>query len=161
MKSLTPILSVLLLLTACATSTSSDCAANRQAVDRQIQAWQAAVAARDAERLASLYADNAVVMYPSIPRVEGRAAIRKLWSQFFEAVDVTISPTSVDFSEACDTAVELGTYQVRSRGDTSPMVDSGKYVFIWKRIDGQWLGVVDITSSDRRPAPASSGAQAN
>ncbi len=48
------------------------------------QAHLDAVNARDLNKLAACYADDAILEFPASPRVEGRAAIRRAFQAFFE-----------------------------------------------------------------------------
>jgi ketosteroid isomerase-like protein len=44
-----------------------------------------------------------------------------------------------------DTAIEIGLYELSSGGQT---LDKGKYVAIWKKVEGEWKMHRDIWNSN-------------
>ena len=59
-------------------------------------------------------------------------------------------------SQAGDMVVDLGTYDYQGLDPKQkPVQDVGKYVSVYKQVDGQWKMVVDAWNSD--PAPAKPG----
>ena len=116
---------------------------------------QAAVVPSDAARLASHYADDAVLMPVAEPIVEGRTAIRAEWQHVFGSPGLANSArvVAVEASSAGDLGHTRGTYTSPMRGpDGQPIVEQGKWVSVWKRqADGQWRIVVDIYNTDSTP----------
>ena len=52
-------------------------------------------------------------------------------------------------SEAGDMVVELGTYVFKGADPKGkPMSDIGKYVTVYKRVNGEWKIIVDTYNSD-------------
>jgi uncharacterized protein (TIGR02246 family) len=94
----------------------------------------------DAEGLASLYADDAVLLPPDHEPVRGRAAIGEFWRQGTdEGLEVTTLTVEVDGN----LGYLVGRYHLPAT-DEEP-ADSGKYVMCLKRQrDGDWKLTADI-----------------
>jgi ketosteroid isomerase-like protein len=100
----------------------------------------------DAARTAADYANDAEILPPRHPAIEGRPAI----TAFFQAnMDKYISfGTDTQWSVVRgDLAIEQGTYNVRNVR-VGENVESGKYLRIWKRVDGTWKLYRDMFSPD-------------
>jgi len=123
-----------------------------------IKDWAAASKAKDAERFASVYADDAVVMLEGAPDMTGIDAIREgiagmmqdpNFSLWFEADNVVVSKSG-------DLAYETGTYGLSiSDPDGNKVSQSGHYVVVWRKgADGKWKVVIDAPISDPPEAAA-------
>ncbi len=117
-------------------------------------AFMAAIAAGDGAAAAANYTEDAVVMPPGMPSVEGREAIGQFWQGGISAgiARVELAPGDVTATSA-DTIIERSTARVfNAAGD---VIDEGKYVVVWRRVDGQWFMSWDIWNGDAAaPAPA-------
>jgi len=138
------------------TSPAVDAAAVRQAIEASDQAFEEAFSAGDAPTLATLYAPDAVMLVPNGPRVEGSAAIQETLAGMMQespgtALDLTTSDVQV--AAAGDHAYAIGSYTLNGTGpDGSEWSDQGKYLAVWKNIDGAWKMAVEIWNSDNPPA---------
>jgi len=100
---------VLLLLSGCAKQAARP-AVNLAAEEAEIRAtdtrWQEAVKARDAERAASFWADDATIYQPNGPAIIGKDAIRAYVAGAFASPDFSINWTTdkVVLSQAGDMA---------------------------------------------------------
>lgn len=118
-------------------------------------ALSAAVAARDPERTAGFYAENAVLMPVAEPIVDGREAIREEWRHVFgiPGFKNTSRLVALEPSRSGDLAYLRGVYESPMLGaDGQQVVERGKWVSVWKRqADGAWRIVVDIFNTDAPP----------
>jgi ketosteroid isomerase-like protein len=91
------------------------------------------------------YDDDADLLPPGPDNVKGRAAIQSFWAAATEHLGEA-ELTAVDIAEiAPGCAREIGTYRARVK-QTGEAV-SGKYVVIWRKIDGEWKIWTDIWTS--------------
>ena len=115
-----------------------------------------AAKAKDLDRYVSFYADDAVLLWPGVPMVTGRAAIRKFMQVFFSMPDSSLSfeTAQAEVSRAGDFAYTYGTNKVTLVDPSGKkMKDSGKYLTVYrKQSDGAWKVVADTGNSDL-PAP--------
>ena len=107
--------------------------------------WQSAYSAGDATALAEIYAKDGALMPPNSTSVTGRAAIETFWGDFIATGG---SVTIVD-SEAYahgDVGYKLGAFTMTDSGGT--LLDEGKYIELWRHVDGRWQMDRDIWNSN-------------
>ncbi len=108
--------------------------------------WAAAFNAGEFDAVAAFYEEDAVMMAPGAPRIEGRAAIRRAMDGFATTIsDVKLDTASVR-ALGSDYALELGDVRYRQKqadGGTAPV--HMKYQIIWHRgADGVWRYLSDM-----------------
>ncbi|HJS21513.1 MAG TPA: SgcJ/EcaC family oxidoreductase [Steroidobacteraceae bacterium] len=119
-----------------------------------VKEWEAARNARDADAMAEVYTEDAKVLPPDAPVVEGRAAIRTFFRNLFEA-----RPEPADFDER--EIVVLGKYTWRQGIYSVPLADGtteyGKFIQLWKLEKGEWKLYRSMWSPNGPPLPAMAG----
>ena len=107
--------------------------------------WQTAYNAGDAAAVAAIYAANGNVHPPNGKTVMGRRAIEAFWAGFMSSVGgAEIIPTDV-YADG-DVGYKFGTYLITD--EYGAPADVGKYVEVWRHIDGRWQMLHDIFNSD-------------
>jgi len=153
-------ISIVIALTSCNTGTQQavppaappDTRAEDEAKIRALDAeWVKAVAAKDAQRCASFYADNGSLMLAGAPIATGKDAILKAWTAMLATPDTTLtfSPTKVEVSRSGDLAYDLGDYEetTKDKKGKSQAVKA-KYVVVWgKQADGSWKALLDLPTT--------------
>ena len=122
----------------------SDRAAIRQAAD----SWVKNVNAKDFGAVASVYAEDAVLLPPNSEVVQGRTAIQSFLASFPPA---SFQAEQVEIEGRSDFAYVRGTYSITFTvpAATTATTDRGKYIEIWrKQADGSWKLTRDIFNSD-------------
>ena len=139
-------------------------AVNLAAEEAEIRAtdtrWQEAVKARDAERAASFWADDATIYPPNAAAVTGKDAIHAYVAGAFASPDFSITWTTdnVVLSQAGDMAYSSGGDQITYRGAGNKLVTEKSHgVVVWKKqTNGLWKAEIDIWNAEA-PAGASAG----
>jgi uncharacterized protein (TIGR02246 family) len=152
----------LVVLAGCAkTAPPADTAADETAIRAINPAWFVAHNAGDADAIAVLYADDAVLNIPGVPPVRGRAAIREALAKDIAdmaAAGLADNPgPAPEFGVSGDLGWEWSTFTVTDKSGAT--VDAGKYVTVYGRRDSKWLIIRDIWNSDApvaAPAPNAS-----
>lgn len=150
-------LSLLALAAACQPAAPTvDVAAEEQAIRAQIAAFQAAVTAYDEAAIAALYAPDGSLLPSTMPKLTGREAIAAFFAELEPAQAVlTLTPVAVAVAAGGDLAVEEGTWTwANPNPDGTTARDNGKYVVVWRKLDGTWLMQTDIWNSDNPPPGA-------
>jgi uncharacterized protein (TIGR02246 family) len=134
----------ILLLAGCGEK-ARDVSAEIAAANQQVSA---AVAAGDGMAVAALYTEDALLMPPNSAAIAGRAGIAAFWQGGIGAGIKGITLKTIEAQGHGDTAHEVGEYQLTA-AENRP-IDQGKYIVIWKKVDGQWLLYRDIWNTSRK-----------
>ena len=111
----------------------------------------AAFTARDPDRIAGLYAEDAVFFTPGRPAIAGRAAIAKVMAEDFRdpGFSLELADQHSAISASGDLAYTRGAFKVGFTSPGSHEVQSvgGNYLQVFrKKADGGWEIVEDISS---------------
>jgi uncharacterized protein (TIGR02246 family) len=149
----------LLLVAGCAGRPVPSDPTGRQAVESAMRRYVEASNRGDATTLASLYADDAMLLPPDHEPIQGRDAIRAFWRQ---GTDEGLEVTNLAVEVNGNIGYLVGQYHLPA-SDEEP-ADSGKYVMCLKRQrDGSWKVTADIwnqsgdadeNDDDASPQPA-------
>ena len=122
-----------------------DVAAEEQAIRDASAAWLAAAQARDAATIDSyLVADVRTIFDGEV--LDGLSAVQmnrdEEWAEF---PDSTMMWTTNDVGVAAsgDLGYEQGTWVYDPDGDGEMAPETGEYLTVWKKIDGQWKAIYD------------------
>jgi uncharacterized protein (TIGR02246 family) len=129
-------------------SSTNVLADDRAAVEKFNRSFEEAVAKRDAQGLANLYDQNAMVLPDKSPLFQGRDKVAAYWAEGVKVVsDLKLTTVSVT-SLGPDTVQEIGTmtYKVTMPG-AQPTSNNSKYLTIFRR-DGDGLKVITDTWND-------------
>ncbi|HLX00185.1 MAG TPA: DUF4440 domain-containing protein [Candidatus Acidoferrales bacterium] len=123
------------------------------AVQKIAPEMEAAFRARDVAKLASMYAERAILMPPNQEIVKGRAGIKRWFREPMKRLaGIKIVPTQ---TTVCgDEAHQIGRFESTIEGAESADPYRSKYVLILKRVRARWLVTHDIWNSDQPPPPA-------
>ena len=143
-------------------SSAADSAKEMAALRAADQDWVKSYNAGNADAVASLYDEQAVLLPPGAPAVSGRAAIKA----FFAKDTAESHKAGVAFSLGPKPAGGIsgnmgwqsGTYTVKDKA--GKVVETGKYLSVSMKKDGKWLYVRDTWNADGAPPSAESAAPA-
>jgi ketosteroid isomerase-like protein len=126
-----------------ATTGSQDAARQIQALDAE---FMRLANAKDAAALTdTFYAEDAKLLPPNSPIVQGKAAIREFWTAFMQIAGNDIKIDSYEISVAGDLAYCVGRYS----GTLNGAHQTGKYVVVYGRQgDGSYKAIADIFNAD-------------
>lgn len=133
---------------------AADMDASAKALAKLDDEWSAAAATRDADKVASFYAEDAVAYPPNEPVSIGRAAAKKVWAAYFADASFSISwkTVSAEVATSGDLGFTAGTYLATYNGaDGKKVTEHGKYLCTWrKQADGTWKATHDMWNTDSR-----------
>ena len=114
-------------------------------------AWATAQNAKDINALMAMYTDDAISMTDGAPSLNGKAAIQAYQEAEFAKAPAGLNSTYTvqDVYGDGETVTEVGTGVTKDA--SGAVVRTGKYVAIWKKMDGKYLCIREIYNSD---APA-------
>ena len=146
---------VMSLSAACQTAATDTRAADEATLRNLDAEWSKAAGAKDLEKTASYYTDDAIVLPPNMPVIQGKQQARAMWQGMFSVPGFGggWKATKVEVARSGDLGYVTGAFEL-SETDASgrPIVDKGTYLEIWKKQpDGQWRFAREIWNSS---APA-------
>ena len=136
---------------------AQDTVAETTAIKAINDAWGSNYNAGDADTMANLYAEDAVLMPPGTPAASGRDAIREFLkgdTTASQAAGLTfhVSSDADAIHVSGDMALQNGNYTVTDASGAT--VDAGKYLSVFQKKDGKWHLYRDTWNSDNAPAAA-------
>lgn len=137
---------LLILLLSLATAASAEVARPREAADRMV----AAVAARDADAIAALYATGAILLGPNQPVTSGREAIRDSWLRSFAGGYSALSIVDARTETGADRAALALIWEatIQQQGGAAQVVRGRSLIYFTQNAQG-WL----ISADMWQPAP--------
>lgn len=114
--------------------------------------WNKDYVARDGDKIAGYYADDAVLMAPGMEALHGKDAIHNGTKQMVAdpAFSLKFQADRVEVAKSGDVAYSQGSYQMAGTDPATHKVinDHGSYVTTYhKQPDGSWKAVADIATS--------------
>lgn len=103
----------------------------------------------DAAGLAALYTEDGQLMPPNAGSMTGREAVQGFWQA---VMDMGVKKAAIITGEVeghGDTAIEVSRFQLFGEGEQE--LDQGKFIVVWKQVDGQWRLHRDIFNSSNPP----------
>lgn len=137
---------------------SNDQEAERLALMDLSRQWSALIASGDDLQAGmNFWADDAVMLPPDLPILDGKDAIREYieGAAAIPGFKISWDPQSAHISESGDMAYMIERNVIEVDGpDGDKIVTHGKVVTVWRKgDDGEWKNVVDMWNS--APAPTS------
>jgi ketosteroid isomerase-like protein len=134
----------LALLTACA---SVDTRAEGEAVMQRSRDWSASIATRDADTIASFWADDAVVMPAGMSALKTNAQRHDFVKAALDTpgFDISWEPVGAHVAESGDLAYLVERITSTANDESgNPVTSHANCVTVWRKRAGTWKCVADI-----------------
>jgi uncharacterized protein (TIGR02246 family) len=122
----------------------------REAIVAANERFMGAFSRGDTAGVAAAYTANGQVLPPNSDVIAGQQGIQTFWQGAMNMGVKAVNLETVEVQGTGDIAHEVGRYTLQGEG--GQVLDSGKYVVIWKHEAGQWKLHRDIWNSSW-PAP--------
>ena len=115
--------------------------------------FAAAFNEKNAAKIAGFYTDDAVVMPPNMPMVQGRRDIEAYYKAGFSTNPGIMKLRPMESTVAGAIGFEAGSSTLSVGGPSGPTsgTSAGKYVVIYKRVNNEWKIAYDIFNNDTPP----------
>ena len=139
----------------CARAAKVDVRSEADAIRELDRRWLAAEVAQDGAAASAFFAPDGVEMPANGPAVVGRKAIQAWYAEWLNTPGMSVSfyPEVIEIAASGDLAYDRGAYRFATDGPQGHTEDVGKYLTVWKKLDGEWKVVVD-TANSNQPAPS-------
>jgi ketosteroid isomerase-like protein len=153
MKKITVLFCACIILIGCTRAPKVDTLAEANAIRNLEDQWTVALQKSDTDKIISFFNTDAVAMKPNTPISIGLQAIRKERESSFTDTTMLYKTYSskidtIEVSASGDLAYVRGTDRITTKIPNGLVDDMGKWVDIWKKINGEWKVVVNIWNSD-------------
>jgi len=154
MKKIALLFCACIALIGCNTAPKVDIQAEKDAIRNLEDQWTVALQTSDADKIMNFYATEAVSMGPNKPIAIGLEAIQNGvksmladTSLLFKTYTGTVD--AIEVSATGDLAYARGHDELTMKTKDGLVKDEGKWIDIWKKLDGQWKVIVSIGNSNR------------
>ncbi len=144
----------ILLLGACA-GPQVDIEAETAAIRERGEALVAAESAMDTEASLAFWTPDAIVQGHAMPQMAGHDGLRTVYQGFFAALaEFGSTTTHIEVAASGDLAWEYGVNRSVVAAADGNLLDMGKYLAVWRKVDGTWyVAAVAFTSDAAAPGP--------
>jgi ketosteroid isomerase-like protein len=113
--------------------------------------WEAALNGGDIDALVAMYAEDSRLLPPNAELGEGLEAVRAAFGEMI-AAGLTVELETVEAVAGGDIGYRVGTFVLQTADGME--VDHGKFIEVWRQVDGEWKIANDIWNSDMPAAGA-------
>ena len=114
------------------------------------EVWESNYSAGDIDALAALYTEDARLLPPNAKMEQGRDAVRAAFGGMHSA-GLKLELENVEVTVFGDLGQKIGRYTLLAPDGST--FDQGKFIDLWKKVDGQWMVTSDIWNSDLPAGP--------
>ena len=119
-----------------------------QAVKLQNAKFAELTSKQNFKSAAGIYTENGQLLQPNGMTITGRKGIAEYWKATFASGVNEIKVVTKEVEGKGDMLYEIGSYEAYIKG--GQLVDDGKFIVIWKKVNGDWLRHKDIWNSNRK-----------
>ena len=147
----------MVLLTGCTSAPKVDVRAEADAIRKLEDEWAAAMRAGEVDKIVGYFATDGVSMPANKPIVSGTQAIRKDETASYSDTTNVFSTYSskidaLEVSASGDLAFVRGSDQQKQKTAKGLINEPGKWIDVWKKIDGKWKVIASTWNDDRQLA---------
>jgi len=143
-----------IILSGCNTGSETDIQAEKDILRNLEDQWTEGFMTKDADKILDLYSPDAVSMSSEKPTLTGIQEIRKhiesmlsdsalIFNTYKYSIDV------MEISASGDLAYVRGHDEVTMKTKDGTIQDKGRYIDIWKKIDGKWKIITMISNKGK------------
>ncbi|UCD45773.1 MAG: DUF4440 domain-containing protein [Candidatus Bathyarchaeota archaeon] len=91
----------------------------------------------------AMFAEDAFVIPPNAPPLEGHEALREVGKQLIKSKVLDMGEPGrgikrLEVSASGDLAYDMGKFRIITEGPEGPVEEKGYFVTLYKKIDGEW-----------------------
>jgi ketosteroid isomerase-like protein len=125
---------------------------DQAAIRGRSEAFVKAFNDKNIDQLLVIYAENSVFMPPNQPVIRGKDALKTFYDDLLKQGASNLKLDVGEVSGHGPLAYQAGTYQMELKPSAGPADhDRGKYLFIARKLNGQWRYEYTVWNSDLPP----------
>jgi ketosteroid isomerase-like protein len=116
--------------------------AEKTEIERALKRIEAAENRKDVDAMFADMTEDSILQKCGAPQIQGLDAWREDYEGFFKSGFISTSITCLgrEVSASGDMAWEYGSYVSEFEGPEGRTRPEGKYLSVWKKVDGRWKG---------------------
>lgn len=128
-------------------TSAADDQKNIEAINAQ---WVKAFEQRDFQAIKAIMTSDSLLLAPNAPAAEGPEAVVEVWKSWAGLTNVAVDFAAhrIEVSSSADMAYDYGWYTFAFDTETGRIEDKGKYIVVWKNVNGTWKVAADIFNTD-------------
>ncbi len=127
------------------TNTKFDLALAKKQIEDINQSYMAMVTNGDSIGVASLYAEDARLLFAGMPPIAGRANIQRVFARLINSGVTKLDLETIEVFGTEELLAEEGKVTIFVKGKA---VAENKSIILWKKENGKWLVYRDIANSN-------------
>jgi len=125
---------------------------DQAALREKTAAFVKAFNAKDVPQVLDVYTENSVFMPPNQPIIRGKDALKRFYEDLIKSGASGLKIDVAEVSGHGPLAYQSGTYEMDVKPSNGPSDhDRGKYLFIARKLNGQWRYEYMVWNSDLPP----------
>ncbi len=131
------------------TVSTNDLSTVKEIIEEMNQQYFAAIEKNDVKAFEAQYLDEGWIMVPDLPIYCGHDAITEYFNEVLSKKRIARGRAiTIDvYGLSTDVVAEVGFYQFYNK--SNEQFDDGKFIVLWKRVDGQWKRLRQTLASSR------------
>jgi ketosteroid isomerase-like protein len=109
------------------------------------QQFKKSIEQGDLGNIGNLYAEDAKILPPNMDMLEGRDSIQAFWQRALEMGIKSYQPEILEVEYSGNLGFFVGKYTLY--GNENKIINKGKFITVFKNIDGEWRVYRDIFNS--------------
>lgn len=132
-----------------AQTVSSNLSSVKKIIEERNEQYFTAIVRNDVKALEAQFLDDSWIMVPDVPVFCGSAAISEYFNEVLAEKRIAGGRLiTIDlYGIGTDVVAEVGFYQLYNK--YNEQFDDGKFIVLWKRVDGQWKRLRQTMASSR------------
>ena len=144
------VVSIALLLTGLGAASPGLAGDDSKKIEEVNKQWVKAFEQRDFQAIQAIMTSDSLLMPSNSMAIEGPEAIVEVWKSWAELPNVAVDFAAhrIEVSSSGDMAYDYGWYTFAFDTENGRFEDKGKYIVVWKNVDGTWKVAADIFNTD-------------
>lgn len=145
-------LGIVLMAQGCQTS-KVDIQAETDTIRSLENQWTSGLQTKNVDQIMDLTSNDCTIMRSNAPAIDGPQAIRDRQELMFQDTTLlyetyTAMVDTIEVAASGDLAYARGHDDISIITERGIVQEKGKWVDVWKKIDGEWKAIISISNSD-------------
>jgi ketosteroid isomerase-like protein len=125
--------------------------ADVEALRKRGREWDAAIAAKDIDRVMAFFTPESHTLPDRAPAAYGLDGIRQVWEQVlsYPGLVFITQDLVIEVADSGDLAYVLGAVEFSFDSNGQRITDFGKYALVYRKVESEWKLAFDMSNSNQ------------